>query len=126
MAVFKHHNTDLTISTAINPTANITLATNTVFVQGNLVVGGNTTTVSKTDLAITDNIITVNSGETGAGVSLNTAGIEIDRGSLPNVSIIWDETTTSWKLTNDGTTYESIQTGSTTAITSAQVYALVL
>jgi hypothetical protein len=29
-------------------------------------------------------------------------------------------------LTEDGSTYEAIQTGSTTAVTSAQVYALVL
>lgn len=126
MAVYKKLNTDLTISTSINPSANITFDTNTVFVQGNLVVGGNTTTVSKTDLAVTDNIITVNSGETGAGVTLNTAGVEIDRGTLPNVAIVWNEGTTSWQLTNDGSTYESIQTGSVTAVTSPQVYALVL
>lgn len=124
MAVFKNLNTDLTISNKINTLANITLSTHTVFVQGNLVVGGNTTTVSKTELAITDNTITVNAGETGSGVSLITAGLEVDRGLLPNVSILWNETQGLWLLTNDGTTYQPIQTGST--ITSPIVYALVL
>jgi hypothetical protein len=126
MAVVKSLNTDYTITNKIAPSANITLATNTVFIQGNLYVGGNATAVTKTDLNITDNIITVNAGETGPGVTLNTAGLAVDRGSLANVSIVWNETTGAWTLTNDGTTFETIQTGSATAVTSAQVYALVL
>jgi len=126
MAVVKSLNTDYTITNKITPSANITLATNTVFIQGNLYVGGNATAVTKTDLNITDNIITVNAGETGPGVTLNTAGLAVDRGSLANVSIVWNETTGAWTLTNDGTTFETIQTGSATAVTSAQVYALVL
>jgi hypothetical protein len=126
MAVVKSLNTDYIITNKITPSANITLSTNTVFVQGNLVVGGNATAITKTDLNITDNIITVNSGETGAGVTLNTAGLAVDRGTLPNVAIVWNETLDAWTLTNDGTTYNAIQTGSGTAVTSAQVYALVL
>ncbi len=126
MAVVKSLNTNYTITNKIIPSANITLATNTVFVQGNLVVGGNATAITKTDLNITDNIITVNSGESGAGVTLNTAGVAVDRGTLPNVAIVWNETLQSWTLTNDGSTYESIQTGSATAATSPQVYALIL
>lgn len=126
MAVIKSLNTDYTITNKISPSANITLSTNTVFIQGNLYVGGNATAITKTDLKITDNIITLNSGETGPGVTLGTAGIEIDRGSLANVQIRWNETVDQWQLTNDGTTYNAIQTGSATAVTSAQVYALVL
>jgi len=126
MAVVKSLNTDYTITNKIIPSANITLATNTVFIQGNLYVGGNATAVTKTDLNITDNIITVNAGETGPGVTLNTAGLNVDRGSLANVAILWNESTGKWTLTNNGTSYEVIQTGSGTAVTSAQVYALVL
>lgn len=126
MAVVKSLNTDYTITNKTTPSANITLATNTVFIQGNLYVGGNATAVTKTDLNITDNIITVNAGETGSGVTLNTAGINVDRGTLANVAILWNETLGAWTLTNDGSTYEAIQTGSATAITSPQVYALVL
>jgi hypothetical protein len=126
MAVVKSLNTDYTITNKVTPSANITLSTNTVFIQGNLYVGGNATAVTKTDLNITDNIITVNAGETGPGVTLITAGLNVDRGSLANVAILWNETTGAWTLTNDGTTYESIQTGSATSVTSPQVYALVL
>jgi hypothetical protein len=126
MAVVKSLNDDYTITNKIKPSANITLSTNTVYIQGNLYVGGNATAITKTDLNITDNIITVNAGETGPGVTLNTAGINVDRGSLANVAILGNETLGAWTLTNDGSTYESIQTGSATAVTSAQVYALVL
>lgn len=126
MPVVKSLNDDFIISNKVNESANITLSTHTVFVQGNLYVGGNATAISKTDLDITDNIITVNAGETGPGVTLVTSGLNVDRGSLANVAILWNETLGAWTLTNDGSTYEAIQTGSATAVTSPQVYALVL
>jgi hypothetical protein len=126
MPVVKSLSDDFTITNKVKQTANITLSTHTVFVQGNLYVGGNATAISKTDLNITDNIITVNAGETGPGVTLITSGLNVDRGSLANVAILWNETLGAWTLTNDGTTYEAIQTGSATAVTSPQVYALVL
>lgn len=126
MATVKSLNTDYNITNKINPSANVTISTNTVYIDGNLFVGGNSTNVYKTDLSVTDNTITVNAGETGAGVTLNTAGLEVDRGSLANVAIVWNETLGAWTLTNDGSTYEAIQTGSATAVTSPQVYALVL
>lgn len=124
MPVVKSFNTDYTLTNKITANANITLATHTVFVQGNLYVGGNATAITKTDLNITDNTITLNAGETGPGVTLGTAGINIDRGSFANVAILWNESVGRWTLTNDGTTYASIQTGS--AATNSVVYALVL
>lgn len=126
MPTVKSLNNDYTITNKINPSANITLSTNTVFIQGNLYVGGNATAITKTDLNITDNIITVNAGETGTGVTLGTAGLAVDRGTLANVSVVWNESLAKWTLTNDGSTYEIITTGAVTAVTSPQVYALVL
>lgn len=126
MATIKSLNSDYNITNKVNPLANVTISTNTVYIDGNLFVGGNSTNVYKKDLSITDNTITLNAGETGPGVTLNTAGVEVDRGSLANVAILWDEALGKWTLTNDGTTYNPIQTGSTTAVTSPQVYALVL
>ena len=64
----------------------------TVVVRGNLLVEGSTTTVESIDTTIADNIITVNAGESGAGISLQTAGIEIDRGTEDNARFIFDET----------------------------------
>ena len=126
MPVVKRLNDDFVIDNKIKANANITLSTNTVYIQGNLVVGGNATAITKTDLNITDNIITVNAGETGPGVTLGTAGLNVDRGSLANVAQLLSEPIGKWVLTDDGTTYETIQTGSATSVTSPQVYALVL
>lgn len=62
-----------------------------VRVTGDLIVEGNTTTVESETLTVKDNIIVVNSGESGAGVTLDTAGITVDRGSLPDTSILFNE-----------------------------------
>lgn len=124
MSVVKSLNDNYIITNKIKANANITLSTHTVYVQGNLVVGGNATAITKTDLNITDNIITLNTGETGPGVTLITSGINVDRGSLANVAILWNESTGRWTLTNDGVNYATIQSGAAGA--TAVVYALVL
>ena len=90
--------------------------------SGNLTIGGTTTTVNTADLAITDNIIVLNNGETGAGVTLGTAGIEIERGTASNVSLLFDESTDEWKLTKDGTNYYNILNKSDTAYTGFTNY----
>ena len=53
---------------------------NTVTIKGNLVVIGETTTVSSANMTITDNTLILNAGETGPGITLGEAGFEIDRG----------------------------------------------
>lgn len=121
MAVVKSLNDNYTITNKINSAANITLATGTVVIDGNLLVQG----TSQTDLNVKDNIITVNYGQTGPGVSLITAGLNVDRGSLTDVNILWNESLGKWTLTNDGTTYAVIGTTSGAGI-PAVVYALVL
>lgn len=85
--------------------ANVTVSTHTLFVDGNLLVGGNSTAITKTDTDITDNTITLNKGETGSGVSLGYAGIDIDRGIEITVALRWNEAGQYWEFTNDGTTY---------------------
>ena len=111
-------NTDLVISNKVNPTADITLSTRTVFIDGNLTVGGNTTTVTKVEMEVSDNTITLNKGGGGAsGVVLGTAGIEVDRKNnsgtgLANVAIRWNETFDKWEITNDGSTYANISSSS--------------
>lgn len=116
MAVVKNLNSNYTITNKVNPLANVIIETHTVFVNGNLLVGGNTTQVTKTDLSVSDNLITLNKGETGSGITLGTAGLEVDRGSAANVQLIYREEYQRWSLTNDGTTYANIafSTGSST------------
>jgi len=64
---------------------------NKVTIQGDLDVVGNVTYVETTNLQVKDNIIELNSGETGSGVTLGSAGITIDRGTEPDAQVIWDE-----------------------------------
>ena len=110
MAAVKILNSNYTITNKSTPLANVVVATHTMFVEGNLLVGGNTTQISKTELNISDNTITVNKGEIGSGVTLITAGLEVDRGSAANVSILWNESYDKWTLTTDGTTFANIST----------------
>ena len=61
-------------------------------VSGNLVVQGDTTTLSTATLDVEDKVITINKGETGAGVTGSAiAGIQIDRGTEDNINLQWRE-----------------------------------
>ena len=61
-------------------------------VSGDLVVQGDTTTLSTATLDVEDKIITINKGETGAGVTGSAiAGIQIDRGTEDNINLQWRE-----------------------------------
>lgn len=62
-----------------------------VRVTGNLIVEGDTLTVSAENLNVNDNVIILNYGETGAGVTLRYAGIQVDRGTETPASIVYDE-----------------------------------
>jgi hypothetical protein len=63
----------------------------TTRITGNLLVEGDTVYVSSTQLDIEDNIITVNKGEAGNGVTLDFSGMRVDRGTLGFSSILWNE-----------------------------------
>jgi hypothetical protein len=54
---------------------------NNAVITGNLTVQGTQTSVESTVTQIKDNVITLNKGETGAGITLGLGGIELDRGS---------------------------------------------
>lgn len=66
----------------------------TVTISGNLTVSGTTTTVNTETINLADNIITLNSNE--AGTPSQNAGIEIERGTATNVSLLWDESIDRW------------------------------
>lgn len=69
---------------------------NNLTVNGNLVVEGTTTTLNTATLDVEDNIITLNSNTSGSATA--DAGIEIERGTDTNVSLIWNETTDKWTI----------------------------
>ena len=70
------------------------IQTGNVIVTGNLTVQGSTTTVTSQNLDIKDNILTLNSGETGAGITLNDSGLEMDRGTFVNALFTFNENIT--------------------------------
>jgi hypothetical protein len=89
-----------------------TLDTSEVIITGNLTVRGAQTSLETTNSTLKDNIIVLNDGETGAGVTLGTSGILIDRGSSTDVALRWTEANGgSWQVTSDGTNYANILTG---------------
>jgi hypothetical protein len=63
----------------------------TVYITGDLVVEGKQTTVESETATIKDNIIILNAGESGNGVTLNTSGIEIDRGNYVDTAFLFNE-----------------------------------
>jgi hypothetical protein len=67
-------------------------------VTGNLIVEGDTLTISAANLDVVDNIITVNNGETGAGVTLTYAGIRVDRGiaATGDSFLLYNENSDAW------------------------------
>ena len=81
-----------------------------MLINANLVIQGSTTEVTQSNLTVTDNIIVLNEGDTGAGVSMIDAGIEINRGSESNVELLFSETH-GWSTKID-TTYDPIITES--------------
>ena len=114
-----YNHTSINIGNAATGTVFLGNAGNTTTVKGALTVGGNltvngtTTSVNSTVVNIKDEMITLNFGEAGTGVTPSTrrAGIQVDRGTSADVSIQWNEQTDQWELTNDGTNYSPIALG---------------
>lgn len=79
-------------------------------VTGNLTVSGSTTYINTETIQLADNIIVLNSNATGS--ASENAGIEIERGDDPNVSVRWNESSNKWEFTNDGSTYAEIASAS--------------
>ena len=78
----------------------------------NLTVNGTQTIINSNTVNIGDNILVLNSDETGT--PSQNGGIEIERGTSTNVSLRWNETTDKWQYTNDGTTFSDIGSGGST------------
>jgi hypothetical protein len=91
-------NGDYTIKASAGGTIRLDTGSNVGFVRvtGSLLVDGDTLTVSAENLNVKDNVIVLNFGETGAGVTLEYSGIQIDRGTLTPASILFDEGADSW------------------------------
>jgi hypothetical protein len=76
---------------------NYDVYTDLMTVYGNLVVVGNSTSFASTNSTLKDNIITLNQGETGNGVSSDKSGIAIDRGVAQPAYWVFNEPTNTWQ-----------------------------
>jgi hypothetical protein len=67
-------------------------------IYGTLSVDGSVTYINSVDLNVSDNIITVNYGETGAGVTKGFAGMKVDRGSEDDYVFVFSESTDTFRI----------------------------
>ena len=72
---------------------------NNFFVEGDLIVSGNVTTISSEELNVDTNFIVLNANLTSTIAPLLDAGIEVNRGSSANTKLYWDESGNRWHVT---------------------------
>jgi hypothetical protein len=76
----------------------------TLVIDGDLLVSGTKFISSTETVEIEDNLLIINEGEVGSGVTASggEAGIEVDRGSLTNYRFIFDETQDNFRVGEAG------------------------
>jgi len=80
-----------------------------VVVTGNVTIMGTATTIDTETLKVKDNIVTLNSNQTGTTAPLMVdSGIEVLRNSGTTASLIWSETSQRWEAGLTGTTKEVV------------------
>ena len=87
----------------VHTTGNEIIQGNKTFL-GNIVVSGTTTYLNSQNLNVINNYITINSGETGSGVTAGFAGLVIKRGTSPDYEIQWNEITQNFRVGQTGQT----------------------
>jgi hypothetical protein len=107
----------ISIGQAVGTGSNVTF--NDLTVSGNLTVSGTTTSVNTETINLADNIIILNSNE--AGTPSQDAGIEIERGTSTNASLIWDETTEVWEAGLTGAEVPLVTTSGTQTLTNKTI-----
>ena len=93
--------------TTVDASSNLTVGGNAT-VTGNLTVNGSTTTIDSTTLTIEDPMITLAKNNSGGDANTFDQGLFFNRGSLANVSWLWDESADQFAAAvtsgEDGTT----------------------
>lgn len=110
------------VGTTSNVVFNNVTASGNAVINGNLTVSGTTTTINTETVNIADNQIVLNSNFTGTTPTQN-GGIEIERGSQPNKTFVWDETTDKWTVGSEALVAGSFQgplTGNASTATALQ------
>jgi hypothetical protein len=71
---------------------------NNLSLTGNLTVNGTTTTINTQQLTIEDNLITLNSTQTGTPVTTLVSGIDIERGDENNYRFVFSEIDDTFRI----------------------------
>lgn len=79
-------------------------------VTGNIVHNGQSFVTNATTVTTKDNIIVLNQGEVGSGVTAGRAGIQIDRGDEADFQLIFNETTDKFTVGPAGGIHETLAT----------------
>jgi hypothetical protein len=86
-------------NTTVNGMANFSaLTAGSLTVNGNLTVNGSNLIANVETVKVKDNIIVVNEGEVGNGVTAGRAGLRVDRGELIDYEMVFDETDDVFKV----------------------------
>lgn len=83
-------------------TAATNLSVNNLTVSGNATVSGDSFVVNAATVEVEDNLILINKGEVGAGVTLGQAGLKVDRGTEDPYYMVFDETEEMFKVGIEG------------------------
>lgn len=98
----------ISIPDSANNNPNVTISRNTDFtgdvsVQGTLTIAGGTTTITSTELAVGDNVITLNTDQTTDAAATEDCGIQVKRGLVTDSSdaralaqLVFDESALEW------------------------------
>lgn len=92
----KHESDAISVRNAADTDYVNFIAKNATF-KGDLIVEGQSFVTEAETVEIKDNLLLLNKGEVGAGVTKGIAGLEIDRGTEPNYQIIFDESDNRFK-----------------------------
>jgi outer membrane protein assembly factor BamB len=82
-------------SDTIDTTDSVTVGGDFV-ITGNLTVNGTTVTLNTESILVEDNFLVLNSNVTGTPST--NSGLEIERGTSPNVIIRWNEGSDRWEF----------------------------
>ena len=80
------------------------MVTGNATITGDLTVQGNNFVANTQTVLIEDNLLVINKNEVGAGVTAVEAGIEVERGSVPNYFFLFNETSDTFRVGMSGTT----------------------
>jgi hypothetical protein len=75
-----------------------TIINGPLVVSGNFTVNGSSTIVNAQTVEVKDNIILLNSGQVGSGVTAGQSGLRIDRGDYADYMIVFDESDDQLKM----------------------------